>query len=148
MEKLKKITDEERKIIKGEQELDRNLYMIGAKSHIINSKKILEDGKLIGIRPHTRFIHFPEHSHNYVEIVYICDGSVKHIIDGKEIALQKGELLFLNQYAKQEILPAKEEDLAINFVVLPEFFDTTLSMISNEESILKDFIIGCLKKRK
>ncbi len=31
-----------------------------------------EDGKLIQIRTHTRFVHFPVHNHNFVEVVYMC----------------------------------------------------------------------------
>lgn len=44
------------------------------------------------------------------------------MIDGTDVILKKGELLFLNQSAVQEIYPASEKDIAVNFIVLPEFF--------------------------
>ena len=101
---------------------------------------MLEKGKLIDIRPHTRFIHFPVHRHNYVEIIYMCSGSTTHIIGGHNtVKLETGELLFLNQNATQEILPAGEDDIAVNFIVLPEFFDRAFLMME-EESGLVDYL--------
>ena len=66
---------------------------------MIESEKLLEAGQLITVRPHTRFVHFPEHTHNFVEVIYMCQGETVHVVDGKEIVLKKGELLFLNQHA-------------------------------------------------
>ena len=127
---LKEITEEENNILKGESEIDRNIYMQG-KANTINSKKLLEAGKLITMRKHTRFIHFPEHTHDYVEVVYMCEGETTHIVDGKKIRLKKGELLLLGQSAKHEILEAGENDIAVNFIILPHFFDETLTAIGD-----------------
>ncbi len=53
-------------------------------------------------------------------------------------------MLFLNQKAEQEIYPASEDDLAVNFIILPEFFDYVLKMIGEEKNLLRDFVIDCL----
>lgn len=143
LNKLKKITPEEKKILSGDGNINRNLYMENF-NNIINSKKMLSNGKLIDVRPHTRFVHFPEHSHDYVEIIYMCSGKTCHIIDGEPIELKEGELLFLCQRAKQEILPAQMDDVAVNFIVLPEFFDNALQMIGEEDTPLRRFVIDCL----
>ena len=111
---------------------------------IVDCDKLLQKGKLIQVRPHTRFVHFPEHRHNYIEVIYMCQGATTHIINGNRILLKTGELLFLNQNAVQEILPAGKEDIAVNFIVLPEFFDTAFSMISGEENMLKTFLVDAL----
>lgn len=143
MEQLCVITEEEREILSGRQEIDKSRYT-QKDELIIDSCKMLEHGKLIRIRMHTRFVYFPRHRHNYVELIYMCKGSTTHIIDGSQVVLQAGELLFLNQNALQEILPAGEGDVAVNFIVLPEFFDITFRMIGAEENQLRDFIVGCL----
>lgn len=140
---LRQITDEEREILKGKGSIDRSIYMRGS-DNTVNSKKLLEAGKLITMRKHTRFIGFPIHTHDYVEVVYMYDGSTTHIVDGKTIVLNKGELLFLGQSAKHEILCSGENDIAVNFIVLPDFFSETLSAIGDEETPLKHFIINCL----
>ncbi len=143
LEKLKAITPEELKILQGPKEIDRTVYMHKNKDVIENSK-IMKKGKLIAVRPHTRFAPFPEHSHDYVEIVYMCKGRTTHIIDGETIHLKEGELLFLSPTARQEILQAGEEDIAVNFIVLPKFFDGILKRIGDEETLLKTFIIGSI----
>ncbi|MBO6215240.1 MAG: helix-turn-helix domain-containing protein [Lachnospiraceae bacterium] len=140
---LKVITEEERNILDNDNRISSDIYFEDG-SYIIDSKKLLEKGRLIEIRPHARFAHFPKHSHNYVELVYMCSGSTTHILnDSDTITLKTGELLFLNQNASQEILPAGEDDIALNFIILPEFFERVLSMLSNE-TVLKDFLISCL----
>lgn len=143
LDRLGVITDEEREIINGRTEIDRNRYTEGHEL-VIDSKKMLEHGKMIRIRPHTRFVHFPKHKHNYIEVIYMCKGETVHFIDGEKVVLKTGELLFLNQHATQEILPAGEEDIGINFIILPEFFDTAFEMMGEEENLLRDFLVGCL----
>ncbi len=144
---LIKKTDEEFKILKRGSKIDRNLYMQSEKN-IINSEKLLSQGKLITIRPHTRFVHFPEHTHDYVEAIYMCSGKTEHIINGEHITLNQGELLFLSQNARQEIMPATENDIAVNFIILPEFFDKTLIMLESEETPIKKFVVDCVLNRE
>lgn len=74
----------------------------------------------------------------------MCCGSTHHVIDGEDIWLHEGEMLFLNQNAEQEIYPAMENDIAVNFIILPEFFDYVLKMIGDEKNLLRDFVIDCL----
>lgn len=144
LEQLKQISAEEQSILDGNTAIQKNLYT-QEKDFIIDRRKMLEKGKLIDIRPHTRFVHFPVHKHNYVEIIYMCSGSTTHIINGKNtVTLETGELLFLNQNATQEIFPAGLDDVAVNFMVLPEFFDRAFLMME-EESVLHDFLVGTLK---
>lgn len=140
---LMKVTEEERRILEGEDNIDRSLYMTD-ELNTVDSAKLLDSGKLIQIRPHTRFIHFPAHTHNYVEVVYMCSGSTHHIIDGQDIILAPGELLFLSKHATQEIYPAAMQDLAINFIILPEFFDLSLKMIGNDNTALRTFLVESL----
>lgn len=142
LEQLRPITQEEHEILCG-QDVDRSRYNEDGGS-IVSSRRLLEQGKLIAIRPHTRFVHFPKHTHDYVEVVYMCSGQTTHIVNGETIILREGELLFLSQNARQEILPAGENDLAVNFIVLPHFFDKTLVMLGEEETPLRRFVIDCL----
>lgn len=145
IEQLSMITEEEKEILAGRKEIDKSRYTEQTEL-VVDNKKMLEHGKLIRIRPHTRFVHFPKHKHNYIEVIYMCQGKTTHIIDGNQVVLKEGELLFLNQNAVQEILPANQEDIAINFIILPEFFDTAFRMMEEEENLLREFIIGCLCK--
>lgn len=142
---LQKITLEEQEILNGMQNIRKDLYT-SRKDFVVDSQKLLEKGRLIEIRPHTRFAHFPKHRHNYVEMVYMCSGTTTHIINDTDcIVLKEGDLLFLNQNVSQEILPASEQDIAVNFIILPEFFDRSISMIERE-NVLRNFLISSLSQ--
>lgn len=144
LEELRKITEEERRILDGEGQVDKDLYTSG-KDFTVDSRKMLEEGKLIAVRTHTRFVHFPAHRHNFIEVLYVCEGSLVNIIDGKRVVMNKGELLFLNQFTRHEILPAGENDIAINFMVLPEFFDVAYTM-AGSNNVLADFLVNVLRQ--
>ena len=137
------ITQEEQRILDGQTAIDRELYMQGSPD-VINSRKLLSAGKLISIRPHTRFIDFPRHTHDYVEMVYMCCGSTVHVVNGNPISLEPGELLLLNQSAVHEVRRAEKEDVAVNFIILPEFFSQTLADLGEEETPLRRFLVDCL----
>ena len=142
LDRLTPTTDEESAILRGEG-VDKSIYTTTGGS-VIRSTKLLDQGKLISVRKHTRFVHFPEHTHDYIEAVYMCSGETTHIINGKKIKLREGELLLLGQNAHQEILPAGEDDIAINFIIQPAFFDKTLEMLGAEETPIKNFLIKSL----
>lgn len=144
IQKLATITDEERRILEGNT-VDMENYAAGIDS-VIDSAKMLEKGRLISIRPHTRFAPFPKHRHNYIEIMYMCSGSTTHIVNDKtKILLSTGELLFINQHASHAIECAEKNDIAVNFIVLPEFFDITFSMIGSDNP-LSNFLISSLRQ--
>lgn len=147
LKSLQKITEEEQEFLDGKKEINKGLYT-NQTTMVIDSKKLIDSGKLIQVRTHARFVHFPKHTHNYVEVIYMCEGHTTHVINDDTVTLQKGELLFLNQHATQEILPAGKGDIAINFIILPEFFDQSLRMIGEEENQIRDFIVGCLRSEE
>lgn len=140
---FRKITPEERAILDGKADIDWDIYM-QEKSDTINAKKLLSAGKLITMRPHTRFIHFPEHTHDYIEVVYMCAGQSTHIVNGNRVQLTQGELLFMNQCATHEIEKTSETDIAVNFIILPEFFNTVLFFVGEVETPLRRFLVDCL----
>lgn len=145
LSQLAPVTPEEQSILDGHTDIVKSIYS-STRDFVVDSRKMLEKGKLIDVRPHTRFVRFPKHRHNYIEIIYMCSGQTTHIInDTSTVILKEGELLFLNQNAYQEIEPAGMEDIAINFIILPEFFDLAFSMLG-EENALRDFLIGTLRQ--
>lgn len=146
IKRLSVITEEEKGYLEGREKIDKEIYT-GKKELVIESGKLLQKGKLIQIRPHSRFIHFPKHRHDYVEVIYMCRGTTTHLINDNLVVLEEGDLLFLNQGATQEIYPAAEQDLAVNFIILPAFFDTAFVMMGEEENLLRNFLLDCLSEK-
>ncbi len=146
LERLRPITEEERRILEEQKGIQKEIYT-ATEEFTIDSQKLLEKGRLIDIRTHTRFISFPKHRHNFIEVLYMCKGHTFHRIDGvTEIELKAGELLFLNQLSEQEIEEAGQEDIGINFIILPQFFDQVLPMLERGNE-LAEFVLQGLNRK-
>jgi len=143
LEQLQAITPEEQRFLAGSKTIDRDLYMLGL-DNTINAEKLLAEGKRITARPNTRFIDFPTHTHDYVEMVYMCTGTTVHTVNGKRITMHSGELLLLGQSAHHAVCKAGLYDVGVNFIVLPDFFATTLSALGQEKTPLHRFLTDCL----
>ena len=76
LDHLRIITEEEQQILDGVAKVDKDDF-------IVDSAKMLNEGKLIAVRTHTRFVHFPAHRHNFIEVLYVCQGQLTNIIGGK-----------------------------------------------------------------
>lgn len=145
LQRLSVITEEEKKILAG-QPISKELYTNG-ESFRVKRQRMLKKGQLIALRPHTRFAAFPQHSHNFVEVIYMCSGKMTHHINGTiPLVLHQGELLFLNQHASHTIDKTGKEDVAVNFIVLPQFFDVAYSMIGTD-NILGEFLLSLLQQK-
>lgn len=140
---LSRITEEEQRILNVKKEVQKERYT-SSKDFVIQKNKMLEEEQLITIRPHTRFIDFPRHKHDYIEVVYVCRGTLTHIINDVPVVLEEGDLLFLNQHTYHAIKEASKEDIAINLIILPRFFDVSFTMIQ-KDNVLADFLVGILR---
>lgn len=140
--KLTELTEEEKQILNGNIEVDKKIYT-DEKQFIIDSNKLLSKDELIDIRKHTRFIEFPKHKHNYIEFNYVYEGKLTEVIDDKKITLKKGELIFLNQHIEHKLEPSNKDDISINFIIKPEFFEYIFSLLE-DENIISRFLITTL----
>lgn len=146
IDKLMELTQEEKEILEGKHSIDQSIYT-DDKQFIIDSKKILADGQLINIRKHTRFIEFPAHKHNYIEFNYVYKGKLTEVIHNKKIELQEGEIIFLNKDITHAIEKGSEDDIIINFIIRPEFFDFILNL-SESDNIIFNFLLKSLYLNK
>lgn len=144
IKKMLEISQEEQDYLDGNVLVNKELYTSENKFEI-DRKRFLKEGRLITVRPHSRFVDFPVHRHNYIEIMYVCQGTITHYLDGKEVTLQKGDMLFLNQHVQHGVKRAEYEDIGINFIALPEFFDIPLEMLK-ENNMLAQFLINTLRQ--
>jgi len=142
LEELMELNDEERDILNHKGEVIKDLYT-SQSNFIIESEKFLNKNKMITVRKHTRFIHFPKHRHNYIEINYVVKGTLTQTVGNETITLKQGELLFLNQHIEHEIKASKEQDLVVNFIIQPSFFEFIFQYLHGENKIT-DFLINSL----
>lgn len=136
IERLTRLTDEEREILQGKK-LNRDRYFVSDR-FVVNSAKILENREL-DLRPHTRFIDFPEHGHDYMEFMYVYSGKITHVIGTATITLEQGDILFLNRHARHSIKMAGEEDVGINFILSNPFLKVVFHQIRNNP-VMSEFL--------
>lgn len=144
LEKLRAPSAEERQYLAGRSEILPDIYS-GAGLGTVDRDMFLREGRLCAARPHARFIDFPEHSHNFAEIMYVIEGSITHQIGGKTLVMEKGDILLMNQSVRHRTRRAESGDIAVNFIALPEFFDIPLSMLGGE-GILARFVAESLRR--
>lgn len=120
IDRLTRLTNEEKNILQGQKNIRKDDYTLSDK-FIVNSKKMLGGHKQIDLRLHTRFTDFPEHGHDYMEFMYVYAGSITHVVDGKKIVLQSGDILFLNRHIRHAVLRAERTDIGINFILADGF---------------------------
>lgn len=144
--RLSQITEEEQAILQGEP-VNLSLYNRSGNT-IVEPVKLLPGGDLFGIRPHTRFVDFPRHGHEYVEMIYQVQGETIHMIDGhEELHLEAGMLLLLSRGTEHEIKAAGREDIAVNFFLIPAFFDNAAISIG-QNNALAVFLKGNLNNHQ
>ena len=144
LERLGALTEEERRLKAG-LPLEREDYAQGS-SFIFSSQKLLPPSRMITIRPHTRFAAFPAHSHDYVKILYMLRGQTVHDLPGREpLTLACGELLMINCQATHAIRLCGEENVGVNFIVQPAFFDEAIAAVG-QSNALGRFLMDALKR--
>lgn len=145
VDRLSQITEEEQSILSGEP-VDMSIYNRTGEA-VMDPGKLLPDGRLFGVRTHTRFVDFPRHGHRYVEMIYQVRGKTVHIINGTErLELTEEKLLFLSRGTEHEIKAAGKDDIAINFFLIPTFFDNAAISLG-ESNALAVFLKSNLNNR-
>lgn len=126
---LMPLTDEERDIL-ANPTVSHARYSTQEHFTTVESKKFLTKNETIMVRKHTRFVQFPKHKHDYIEMSYVLQGSFTQTIAGKRLQLNEGELMFLNQHIEHEIEPCQKDDIIINFIIQPSFFEYIFSFLN------------------
>ncbi|WP_130859959.1 AraC family transcriptional regulator [Gracilibacillus phocaeensis] len=129
-EKLAQETPEEQAILAGNQAVNKKMYTDMTSDFVVQSDKFLKD-ELIMIRKHPRFIDFPKHTHDFIEMNYVFRGQFRQQVADQKIHLKQGDILLLNQHIEHELAACGREDIVINFIIHPAFFDYILSNFSS-----------------
>lgn len=139
---LMQLTEEEKAILTKDKEIEKDLYT-SQRTFVIEGEKFLSKDKMIELRKHTRFIDFPSHRHDYIEINYVFNGKLKQKVGNESITLKQGELIFLNQHIYHEIEASGLEDIVINFIIQPQFFEYIFTYLSTD-NMISNFLINSL----
>lgn len=135
---LSRESEEETGILGGEM-LNRKIYS-GGEDFVVNEARMFGPRQSISARGHTRYVDFPEHKHNYVEMMIVLSGSITHVIDGKTLTLGKGEVLVMNKHVSHSIKRSGKEDIGVNVIMSDRFIDSVTAELSGTvfSSLIKE----------
>ena len=125
---LSRESEEETGILGGEM-LNRKMYS-GGDEFVVNEARLFGIGRSISARTHTRYVDFPEHRHNYVEMMIVLSGSITHEIDAEELTLEKGELLVMNKHVSHSVRRSGKDDIGVNIIMSDSFIDAVAAELS------------------
>lgn len=77
-----------------------------------------------------------EHTHDFLEIVYMFKGSAHHFVDDCEYVLSEGDLLFINYNSKHRFT-VNNSVIYADIIIKPEFVDASLSGTENAFDLLQ-----------
>lgn len=135
---LSRESEEEAGILGGEV-LNRKIYT-GGDEFVVNEARLFGPRRTISARTHTRYVDFPEHKHNYVEMMIVLSGSITHVIDGKELTLSKGEVLVMNKHLSHSVKRSGKDDIGVNVIMSDRFIDGVAAELSGTvfSSLIKE----------
>lgn len=84
---------------------------------------------------HPRFRVFPEHTHDYVEIMYVVCGTVTHVIRGTEVSVTAGDMIVLGKNTKHSINLTAASDIGVNIIISEELFEILLNTVRTESAL-------------
>lgn len=91
---------------------------------------------------HNRYAPYPTHTHQFLELNYIVEGTCRQEINGMPYTLHKGDILLLDAGSSHQIDALKADDIMVNLV----FKDTqislqTLEQLHGKNSIVYQFLL-------
>lgn len=133
LDRLSQITEEEQYILVQEDRSPRSLYAKSGRFLIerrrISELSFGESTAAVCLRAHPRFRVFPSHTHDFIEIMYVCHGSITHVFGEREVRLQTDDLILLGKDARHSILAAKEGDIGMNLIISVDLFESLLTSL-------------------
>lgn len=134
LDRLSQLTNEEQFIlVREDSDSQRSLYS-ASKRFIIERRHMSniisgEATAPISMRSHPRFKDFPSHSHDYIEVMYVCSGSITHVFSDREVRLDTDDIIILGKETKHSIRAAGKTDIGINFIISVELFESLINKI-------------------
>lgn len=97
----------------------------------------------ITLRTHPTNLYFPDHSHDFIEIMYVYSGKITHNIGNKRVTVSEGDAIILGLGARHSIEPASEYDLGLNVIIAREEYEKLLSDLGRTRAMLLYTMLEC-----
>lgn len=105
------------------------------KMHQIKFDDYIKQNENINIFRYVTEKDEPEHTHEFLEIVYVMKGRGRHYINGSGNDFKKGDIFFIN-FGQSHSFNSSETMDIVNILISPQFIDNELLHSENAVEIL------------
>ena len=109
--------------------------------HHFSKQEVFKTGAPISVRRSASTSNVHTHTHDFIEIVYIENGSGYHKINEEEFEVKKGDILFIN-YGKTHSFSSENGFVFYNILLTPEFVSEELI---NSENAIDLLTLNCFE---
>lgn len=102
---------------------------MGNNIQIVHSEEFIDKSEKITLQNRINDTAVP-HTHQFIELVYVYEGSGCHIINNHRYNLSPGDMLFIN-YGQVHIIEGDPSMNVVNILFLPEFVSNSLMNSEN-----------------
>ncbi len=103
---------------------------------IYKTEDMIEHGKSLHIfRGRSPVRIEPTHAHEFIEIIYVCDGEAEQCVDGSSYRVRHGDMIFLNYGCTHSFTPSDNYSY-INICFSPETVGDAIISRDNAFSVL------------
>ncbi|WP_161979042.1 AraC family transcriptional regulator [Streptococcus sp. S784/96/1] len=103
------------------------------------TRNVLYEDTTIYVSRHTRYAFPILHNHDFIELVYVMNGSCINYINGQAIAMHKGDFCFLAPEAVHALLAVNDDDVIINMLLWKESMEASFADLFRRDCYITDF---------
>ena len=139
LKKLSALTAEEQFTPVDERPSEQSIYSKPGRFIIerrtISNISTGESTAAVCMRSHPRFREFPAHTHDFIEIMYVCGGNITHDIGGETVTVHEGDLIILGLDTKHSIRASSISDIGINLIISVDLFEILLNTLRHDSTL-------------
>lgn len=140
IKKLEELAKEERSNVSSGGDIAEQEFYSRPGRFIIDRRRISDIGDTdptlpVGVRTHPSGKDFPEHTHNFLELMYVFRGTVTHVIGGERITLSQGETIILGRGTSHSIDKTSDNELCVNLILSCDLVESILGEIRRDSSL-------------
>lgn len=121
---------------------------LDTKTYLFESRQFMKPGDKIVISRQDRFNTVYAHKHDYIELCYVWSGSCNQTIEGKQVVTGQGDVCIFDTQAVHSIEAAQENDILINILMRPEFFDAAFLSRMTRQGIVSEFLVDAVTRSR
>lgn len=101
----------------------------------------------LSIKRNSRFNPVPEHVHSHIELNYVFSGNCPQTINGKDIILQKNQVLLVDTDCPHSVAALGMDDIMISVLIKKDFLRNHLFTQFSQDSVLSRFFINAMNEK-